>query len=61
MIYQIRLPDIVKTMVAVADGSMSEAEWLRANIKRPVGLAEPAVAGTPARTRRGKARDVSTQ
>ena len=52
-------PDIVETMVAVADGSMSEAslaEWFRSNIKRPVGLAEPAattlVPGTPARPKR---------
>ena len=60
--------DIVETMVAVADGSMSEAElaeWFRSNIKRPVGLAEPAatmpLAGTPTRPKRGsKARSAST-
>jgi hypothetical protein len=56
-------------MVAVADGSMSEAEladWFRSNIKRPVGLAEhaatPPLAGTPAKPKRGssKARSAST-
>lgn len=52
--------DIVETMVAVADGSMSEvqlAEWLRSNIKRPAGLRETAAtmppAGAPTRPKRG--------
>jgi death-on-curing protein len=61
--------DIVGTMVAVADGSMSEAELaesFRSHIKRPVGLAEPAATaplpGTPARPKRSssKARSAST-
>jgi death-on-curing protein len=61
--------DIVETMVAVADGSMSEAElaeWFRSNIKRPIGLAESSatipLTGTPARPRRGgsKAHSAST-
>ena len=60
--------DIVETMVAVADGSMSEAElaeWFRSNIKRPVGLAEPAatmpLVGAPTRPKRGiKTRSAST-
>jgi death on curing protein len=60
--------DIVETMVAVADGSMSEtelAEWFRSAIKRPVGLAEPAATrplpGTLTRSKRdgGKARSAS--
>jgi hypothetical protein len=63
--------DIIETMVAVADGTMSEAElaeWFRSAIKRPVGLAEPAAAPplplpeAPARSKRGsgKPRSVST-
>ena len=61
--------DIVETMVAIADGSMSEAEladWFRSNIRRPVGLAEPVATtplpGTPAKPKRssGKARSAST-
>jgi death-on-curing protein len=50
--------DIVETMVAVADGSMSEAalaDWFRHNVRRPSGLAETAPAkplrGRPARNR----------
>jgi len=53
--------DIVETMVAVADGSMNEAdlaEWFRSNIRRTIGLAEPnaptPLTGTPTRPRRGK-------
>src|SRR5262249_17530097 len=52
--------DIVETMVAVAEGSMSESElgdWFRTNERRPTGLAETAAAplltGTPARARQG--------
>jgi death-on-curing protein len=61
--------DIIETMVAVADGSTSEAEladWFRRNIRRPIGLAEsPAttpLSGTPARPKRGssKPRSAST-
>ena len=61
--------DIVETMVAVAEGSMSETElddWFRTNARRPAGLAEtvaaPSLTGTPARTRRGsrKVRRAST-
>src|SRR4029453_1809037 len=53
--------DIVETMVAVADGSMSEAElaeWFRSNIRRPIGLAESAAAppaGASEETSRGSA------
>ncbi len=53
--------DIVETMVAVAEGSTSEAdlgEWFRSNIRRPMGLAEAnaptPLTGTPARLKRGK-------
>lgn len=52
--------DIVETMVAVADGSMSEsalAGWFRSNVRRASGLAEsstPALRGRPTRTRRAK-------
>ena len=62
-------PDIVETMVALADGSMSEtelAQWFRNNVRRPIGLGEPMatgpLAGTPDRPKRGRgaARKVST-
>jgi death-on-curing protein len=56
-------PDIVETMVAVADGSTSETElaaWFRGQSKRPTGLAEPVatrpLADSPARPRRDKSR-----
>jgi death-on-curing protein len=51
--------DIVETMVAVADGSMSEAalaDWFRTNVRRPSGLAESATA-RPLRGRPGRNRD----
>jgi len=60
---------IVETMVALADGSMSEtdlAEWFRSNVRRPIGLAEPIattpLTGTPGRAKRSRstARKVST-
>jgi death-on-curing protein len=69
IVYAPAQSDIVETMVAVADGSMSEAElaeWFRSAIRRPVGLAEPAattpLTGTPARPSRGgsKARNAAT-
>jgi death-on-curing protein len=53
--------DIVETIVAVAEGSTSEADlakWFRSNIRRPMGLAElnttTPLTGTPARPKRGK-------
>jgi death-on-curing protein len=58
--------DIVDTLVAVADGSMSEAalaDWFRKNARRPSGLAERPAALPPlpstvrSRHRRQRARD----
>jgi death on curing protein len=58
IIYAPAQADIVDTMVAVADGSMSEAalaDWFRNNVRRPSGLAESPAAkplrGRPARNR----------
>jgi death-on-curing protein len=51
-------PDIVATMIAVADGSMSEAalaSWFGANIRPPSGLAEPGA--KPLRGRMPRTRD----
>jgi death-on-curing protein len=57
--------DIVETMVAVADGSMSEAalaDWFRNNVRRPTGLAESSTAkplrGRTVRSRNQKAKSV---
>jgi death-on-curing protein len=50
-------PEIVETIIAVADGSMNEAalaNWFRANVRRPSGLAESsakALRGRKPRTR----------
>jgi death-on-curing protein len=55
--------DIVETMVAVADGSMSEAglaDWLRNNVRRPSSLAESS-ATKPLRGRPPRSRNQDTK
>lgn len=55
--------DIVETMVAVADGSMSEAalaDWFRNNVRRPTGLAESSTA-KPLRGRTVRSRSQSAK